>query len=161
MKSDARYIPSRCFETFPQPRDRGSNQWEVVRSVSELLQHHRSELLAASGFGFTKTYHRVNDPDCHDLRVVRLRELHLQLDVAVRDTYGWSDLDLDHQHWETPQGIRFTVSPEAKDELLDRLLELNHERYQAEVAAGLHDKKAKAPAKRAAKPANPSQETLL
>lgn len=37
--------------------------------------------------------------------------------------------------------MRFTVSPEAKDELLDRLLELNHERYAAEVAAGLHDKK--------------------
>lgn len=36
---------------------------------------------------------------------------------------------------------RYTVSPAAKEELLDRLLALNHERYAAEVAAGLHDKK--------------------
>lgn len=37
--------------------------------------------------------------------------------------------------------------------IVDRLLELNHERYAAEVAAGLHDKmskkKAPAPQKRA------------
>ena len=31
--------------------------------------------------------------------------------------------------------------PSARQEILDRLLELNHERYTAEVAAGLHDKK--------------------
>ncbi len=91
-----------------------------------------------------------------------LRELHVELDHAVRDAYGWSDLELDHHHWETPQGMRFTVSPEAKDELLDRLLELNHERYAAEVAAGLHDKKAKkAPVKRKTLAADPAQDTLL
>jgi hypothetical protein len=29
----------------------------------------------------------------------------------------------------------------AQQEILDRLLELNHDRYKVEVAAGLHDKK--------------------
>ena len=58
--------------------------------------------------------------------------------------------------------MRFTVSPAAKDELLDRLLELNHERYAAEVAAGLHDKKAKkAPVKRKTLAVDPAQDTLL
>jgi hypothetical protein len=58
--------------------------------------------------------------------------------------------------------MRFTVSPEAKDELLDRLLELNHERYEVEVASGLHDKKAKKPrVKRKTLAANPDQNTLL
>jgi formamidopyrimidine-DNA glycosylase len=52
--------------------------------------------------------------------------------------------------------MRFTVAPDVKDELLDWLLELNHERYAAEVAAGLHDKKiGKAPVKRNAKAGNP------
>ena len=91
--------------------------------------------------GLTKTYNRVHNPDEQDPDIVRLRDLHVELDHAVRDAYGWSDLELNHHHWETPQGVRFTVSPEAKDELLDRLLELNHERYAAEVAAGLHDKR--------------------
>ena len=112
--------------------------------------------------GLTKTYNRVHNPNEHDPDVVRLRDLHVELDHAVRDAYGWSDLELNHHHWETPQGMRFTVGPEAKDELLDRLLELNHERYAAEVAAGLHDKKAKkASAKRSPKAADPSQESLL
>lgn len=70
----------------------------------------------------------------------------------------WSGL----RHWETPQGMRFTVSPEAKDELLDRLLELNHERYAAEVAAGLHEKKTKkATVKRKTLAADPAQDSLL
>ena len=78
----------------------------------------------------------------------------------MRDAYGWKDLELDHHHWETPQGMRFTVSSAAKDEILDRLLELNHQRYAEEVAAGLHDKKAQKVPKRA-KAANDDQGSLL
>ena len=43
--------------------------------------------------------------------------------------------------------------PRLADEALDRLLELNKERYDAEVAAGLH-KLAKKPKARKASPAN-------
>lgn len=93
--------------------------------------------------------------------MIRLRELHVELDHAVRDAYGWSDLELNHHHWATPQGMRFTVSPEARDELLDRLLELNHERYAAEVAAGLLDKKAKKAGTRRSPKSTPNQEPLL
>ena len=42
-------------------------------------------------------------------------------------------------HGVRGQGVRFTFSPRAADEVLDRLLELNKERYEAEVAAGLHE----------------------
>ena len=49
-------------------------------------------------------------------------------------------------------------SHEAADEALDRLLELNKERYEAEVAAGMH-KPAKKPKTRKANPAN--QASLL
>jgi hypothetical protein len=54
--------------------------------------------------------------------------LHVALDLAVRDAYGWGDLELDHGFHPTPQGVRFTVSPAAQVELLDRLLEENHRR---------------------------------
>jgi hypothetical protein len=36
--------------------------------------------------------------------------------------------------------VRFTVSPDARQEILDRLLELNHQRYVEEVAQGLHER---------------------
>ena len=66
------------------------------------------------------------------------------MDNAVANVYGWQDLNLDHEFYETKQGIRYTISEAARREVLDRLLELNHQRYAEEVAAGLHDKKSKA-----------------
>ena len=124
--------------------------WQVARS--ELLGHTA---------GLTGLYNGVHNPNEKDRDIVGFRELQVALDHAVRDAYGWADLELDHHHWETPQGMRFTVSPAAKDELLDRLLELNHQRYAEEVAAGLHDKKSKkTPAKRA-KAVDENQESML
>ena len=46
--------------------------------------------------------------------------------------YGWEDLDLKIGHHPTKIGIRWTVSKEARFELLDRLLEENHRRYKLE-----------------------------
>lgn len=73
----------------------------------------------------------------------KLRDMHAKLDVAVAAAYGWDDLDLNHGFHETKQGIRFTISEEARREVLQRLLKLNHECYEEEVAQGLHDKKKK------------------
>jgi hypothetical protein len=39
--------------------------------------------------------------------------------------------------------VRYTISQETRREVMDRLLALNHERYEEEVKAGLHDKKGK------------------
>jgi hypothetical protein len=135
------YSPSDVFETFPWPLGWPSSQPSELADVGASLNEFRAALMARTNRGLTKTYSVLHNSDEHDPDIVRLRELHVELDHAVRDAYGWSDLALDHHHWEAPQGMRFTVSPAAKDELLDRLLELNHERYAAEVAAGLHDKK--------------------
>jgi hypothetical protein len=113
------------------------------------------------GLGLTKIYNLVHSPDERDSDVERLRELHVDLDLAVRDAYGWRDIDLDHRHWETAQGMRFTVSPAAKDELLDRLVALNHQRYAEEVAAGLHDKRPKRAQTKRTKPVDVNQESIL
>ena len=71
---------------------------------------------------------------------LHLRELHVEMDNAVAAAYGWSDLDLGHGFHETPQGVRFTISEAARREVLARLLQLNHERYEEEVRQGLHEK---------------------
>jgi hypothetical protein len=57
-----------------------------------------------------------------------MREIHVELDHVVRDAYGWSDLPLDHGFHTYRQMTRWTVSPAARVELLDRLLEENHRR---------------------------------
>jgi hypothetical protein len=161
MRADPSYSPSDVFLTFPQPMPQRGPAWERIDAAGRALNEFRAGLMVRTNLGLTKTYNRVHDANENDGDIARLRVLHVELDHAVRDAYDWSDLELNHHHWETPQGVRFTAGPLAKDELLDRLLELNHQRYAEEVAAGLHDKKSKkAPAKRA-KAVDENQESML
>lgn len=65
--------------------------------------------------------------------ILELRRLHIALDTAVRDAYGWQNLPLDHGFVEVetlPENdrTRYTTSPAARKDVLARLLELNHER---------------------------------
>ena len=89
-------------------------------------------------------------PADRDPRIVRLRELCVALDRAVADADGWGDLALDHDHRETPLGLRFAVSDALRIELLDRLLELNHERAAEEIAQAAHEQPAKRVTRRSA-----------
>ena len=129
MRTDLRYTPSDCFETFPKPASDGA-----VELAGKALDEFRAQLMVRNGEGLTKTYNRVHDSKEEDPEIARLRELHVALDRAVRDAYSWGDLDLGHGFHETAQGVRYTIGPSSRTEILDRLLELNHERYAAEAA---------------------------
>lgn len=144
LETRIRYTPTDCFETFVQPELTGA-----VGQAGAALDVYRRPLMLDRSEGLTATYNRVHDAKEESSDIAELRRLHVELDHAVAVAYGWEDLPLDHDFWETRQGMRYTVSPEARVELLDRLLELNHERYAEEVRLGLHDKKAKrGPARR-------------
>jgi methylase of polypeptide subunit release factors len=132
MRTDVRYTPTDCFETFPQP-----TLTEAVSKAGGALDTHRRALMLDRWEGLTKTYNRVHDPAEHAEGIVELRRLHVELDHAVAVAYGWDDLPMDHDFHETRQGIRYTFSPTMRTELLDRLLELNHQRAAAEAAAGV------------------------
>ena len=85
--------------------------------------------------GLTRLYNRVNDPalaDSADPDVARLRVIHRELDEAVMAAYGWDDVPLDHGFHEYRKMTRWTISPAARVEVLDRLLALNHERAAAQ-----------------------------
>lgn len=93
---------------------------------------------------------RESNPEVNDPDIAELPEIHRAIDHATVRAYGWDDLlhQLGHGFHPAGRDTRFTIGPAAQREILDRLLELNHARYAEEVAAGLHDKKA-----RKAKPA--------
>ena len=86
-------------------------------------------------------------------KIEKLRELHKQMDEAVLRAYGWGfdgaqspGIYLAHDFYEVdylPENdrVRYTISPEARKEVLKRLLELNHKIHEEEVKAGLWDKK--------------------
>lgn len=135
MKADLNYSPSDCFETFPFPKTTTN-----LDQIGQKYHDHRQSIMKTRWEGLTATYNRFHNPKETSPDIQKLRDLHIQMDNAVAQAYGWTDLDLKHDFHETRQGIRFTISETARREVLDRLLRLNHERYAEEVAQGLHDK---------------------
>jgi len=80
--------------------------------------------------------------------ILELRRLHRELDLAIRNAYGWNDpstgsggaLDLGYDFVEVetlPENdrVRYTISPSARKEVLKRLLAENHRRAAAEALA--------------------------
>jgi hypothetical protein len=93
----------------------------------------------------TKTYNRFHDPDERGEDIMRLRELHAEMDRAVLRAYGWDDLaaraepiflDETNEDDHTYQGRLFWPSA-FRDEVLARLLALNAQRHAEELRLGL------------------------
>ncbi|MCU1490268.1 MAG: hypothetical protein JWM85_1673, partial [Acidimicrobiaceae bacterium] len=127
MRTDVRYAASDVFLTLPRPESTSE-----LEALGRRLDETRRDLMLSRSWGLTKTYNRVHDPDNHEPAIVELRDIHVAIDEAVMRAYGWEGLDLKIGHHPTKIGIRWTVSKEARFELLDRLLEENHRRYALE-----------------------------
>jgi hypothetical protein len=126
MRNDPRYTPSDVFETFPRPAPT-----QDLERLGRVLDEERREIMLRRDLGLTKLYNLVNDPtlpDAVDPDVARMRAIHRELDEVVVAAYGWGDVALDHGFHTYRQMTRWTVSPAARIELLDRLLEENHRR---------------------------------
>jgi hypothetical protein len=134
-KTTYNYTPTDCFETFPFP--------ELTDELEQIgAQYHefRREIMLNRQEGLTQTYNRFHNERESAPDIARLRELHIAMDSHVKLAYGWQDLELAHGFHQTKQGIRFTISPEARQEVLDRLLELNFARHAEELKSGLWEK---------------------
>ncbi|MDT0532310.1 SAM-dependent DNA methyltransferase [Micromonospora sp. DSM 115977] len=132
------YSPSDVFETFSMPE-----LTPEMRELGNRLDTYRRDVML-SRQGLTTTYNSVFAPNCHDEDIVELRRIHRDIDEAVCRAYGWDDLvtqGLDHGFHKPGAYTRYTFGPTVQREVLNRLLELNHQRYKEEKAQGLHDKK--------------------
>jgi type I restriction-modification system DNA methylase subunit len=194
------YTPSSVFETFPFPQN--LNLGIELEAKGEVYHEYRIKLMFNIQLGLTKTYnlfhsnaitliainekdkqvaglvkHLQKTPDTISfdeavLLILKLREIHKEMDEAVLEAYGWHQDDpkwgkaiqLRHDFYEVdylPENdrVRYTIHPEARKEVLKRLLQLNHERYAEEVEQGLHDKK-KAAKKSGDKKENKNKEEI-
>ncbi len=123
------YSISDCFETFPfPPLKRGT------ADAIDAIDCKRRSIMSKSNIGLTTLYNRINDESDSDLEINRLRDLLETLDREVCEAYGWTDLHLSCDFVATEGGICWTVSEHTRDKILDRLLEMNQERYEAEMA---------------------------
>jgi len=126
MRNDPRYTPSDVFETFPRPPIT-----EALKGVGRTLDQERRQIMSRRDLGLTRLYNLVNDPALHsaaDVDVARIRAIHVELDRIVMAAFGWSDIELAHGFYSHRKMVRWTVSPSARVEILDRLLEENHGR---------------------------------
>ena len=89
---------------IPAARTSGRADVARVEEAAGRSNEFRADLMIRCGLGLTKTYNRVHNADEHDPDIVRLRDLHVELDHAVRDAYGWTDIELDHHHWADAAG---------------------------------------------------------
>lgn len=128
MSRSISYTVSDVFETFPLPVE-----CERLEAVGQELERVRGDLMSKRGLGLTAVYNLINDRAVEmDTDVNRMRAIHVELDRAMLESYGWEDIPLNHGFHTYRQVERFTVSPAARVQILDRLLELNHERACAE-----------------------------
>lgn len=166
LKSDLIYAPQDSFEKFPNPQYLSKEIKDELEKIGEQYHEFRRQLMLNLQLGLTKTYNlfhtsqlTTSNPQLAKAKlqipieqalkdIVTLRLLHKQMDEAVLKAYDWTDINLAHNFYEVdylPENdrIRYTIPPEARKEILKRLLELNHKIHDEEVAAGLWDKKGK------------------
>lgn len=100
LKGDTRYTHNTCFETFPFPQTVDAKIVEKIRQKMQELHDYRSQQMETKQWGITTLYNNFfHEPSS------QLFKLHSQLDDLVLKAYQFS----------------------AKDDLLEKLLEMNLE----------------------------------
>ncbi|GMT98099.1 N-6 DNA methylase [Corallococcus caeni] len=125
MRNDLRYTPSTCFETFPFPDEAHST---ALDTMGKRLHFERSQYMQANSIGLTTTYNRLKDKSVTDTATQRLRDLHVAVDQAVLDAYGWNDI-----HAPPYCGATAAQLEAFEDDVLDRLFDLNERRAYEEA----------------------------
>jgi hypothetical protein len=126
MRTDIRYTPTDCFDTFPFPQHSPAEAKVRAERLGADYHEHRRQIMLARNLGLTKTYNLFHDPECRDADIVRLRELHTEMDRTILACYGWDDLDPQHDFYPNDRGqTRFTITLASRREILRRLLDLN------------------------------------
>jgi hypothetical protein len=147
------YVKSRCFETFPFPAA-SPEQQTCIRALAEQLDAHRKARQAADpALTLTGMYNvlaklragevlTAKDKAIHQSGLVSvLQTLHDELDAAVLEAYGWSDLLPAMRASAAVTSAAMAEQRAAADvgfteTILERLVALNAER-QREEATGL------------------------
>ncbi|MDP2273795.1 MAG: N-6 DNA methylase [Archangium sp.] len=124
LEDRLRYAASDCFENFPFPEE---SPFATLDSLGERLDAERNSYLKANQVGLTTTYNRLKDEAVNDPAIISLRRLHEEVDRAVLDAYGWTDVKVPPYCGATPAELEAF-----EDDVLDRLFDLNERRAKEE-----------------------------
>ena len=164
MKDDPVYTPPKCFDTFPFPD--GWRSDASLNDVGKTYYEFRAGFMVNNDAGLTETYNRFHNPRENDSAILKLRELHDEIDAAVSRAYGWAgprpqldfipdyedEANQDQDGREGKKQWRYRWVDDDRDVILARLLELNRTRAEEEANSPPTAAEAKTPAKRGTKP---------
>lgn len=126
---------SESLDTFPLPKknisaqgNRAANRFNEL-AVAWCKDHHA---------GFTDVMNAIHSPANEDEVIAELRRCIQTINKEVSLAYGWDCLDLScsFQEYRDRPGIdywRFSITVEARSEVIARLLQLNREHCDAEM----------------------------
>lgn len=153
LEDRPRYNKSVCFESFPFPLATPEQQAQIRHLAEQLDAHRKCQQAAHADLTLTGMYNilekirlgePLNDKDkiIHQKGLVSiLRELHDDLDRAVFEAYGWSDLAdqlVGKAGATTPYPNKPDDHAAAEEELLKRLVDLNTQRTADEAKGTIH-----------------------
>ena len=139
---------------------------KTLDELGQKLDDQRKKIMVKVKIGLTNLYNLYHQENLDTKAVIKtakcseedaawvineiqiMRNIQVECDMAVAATYGWNDIILNHGFYDLeflPENDRrrYTVSPEARKEIMSRLLKLNNERHQQEVDAGFVDENGK------------------
>lgn len=139
---------------------------EKLDALGQKLDEQRKKIMLRLKIGLTKLYNLYHLENLSAKEVISaakcseeeaswaineiqiMRAIQTECDTAVAAAYGWSDIILNHGFYDLeflPENDRrrYTVCPEARKEIMRRLIALNNTRHQQEVEAGFVDENGK------------------
>ena len=147
LEDRPRYNKNVCFETFPFP-DLAEQQLDIIGDLAEKIDQHRKqqktlhpELTLTNIYNVLEKLRKDEVLDNKEQLINQqglvsiLRELHDELDSQVFAAYGWEDLAdalVGKAGATTPLPDKSDDQAQAEEELLSRLVALNHERAAEE-----------------------------
>lgn len=146
--NDPVYNKGKCFEAFPFPT-LSEEQTKIIAKLAESIDKHRKRQQAEyPNLTMTDMYNvleklrlgeelTAKEKTTHQQGLIALlAEYHDELDTAVFEAYGWTDLVeklVGKPGATTPYSDKPTEQAEAEEELLMRLVALNKERAEEEA----------------------------
>lgn len=145
--NDSVYVKTTCFEKFPFPNLNNEQKYTIGALAEKIDLHRKIQQAQHSKLTLTNTYNvleQLRKDEALNSKeqlinqqglVSILRELHDDLDREVFAAYGWQDLaDLlvGKAGATTPLSDMSNEQAQAEEELLSRLVALNHERAAEE-----------------------------
>ena len=138
MRTDIRYTPTDCFQTFPFPQWLALDAKDKVGGAASSFFDQRHCVLENRRIGLTDLYNLFHNPSCKDQDILTLRDLMAKMNQDVLAGYRWEDISPTYGFYPNPRKkMRFGMDPASQREIFIRLLELNQQIANNEATQGI------------------------